>query len=109
MFQIQKMKEEALKEAIATLPPAQQQAVTACFEAAKRKGPTGRRYTTEWVYECMLLRIKDKKLYNHNRDREILPLPCLSTINGYLKHYGGAYGFQPQMLEMLKKKPKIWT
>lgn len=97
-------KESVLNEFIATLPPAQQEAVRACFEAAKRKGPSGRRYTTEWVYQCMLMRIKDKKLYNHLRENEILVLPNISTINNYLKHYGGSYGFQPQILEMLKTK-----
>ncbi|KAK3931680.1 Transposable element P transposase [Frankliniella fusca] len=97
-------KETVLQEAIEKLPPAQQEAVKACFDASKKKSPSGRRYTTEWVYECMLMRIKDKKLYNHLRNHQILCLPCTSTINGYLKHYGGAYGFQPQILEMLKKK-----
>ncbi|KAK3932004.1 Transposable element P transposase [Frankliniella fusca] len=77
---------------------AQQEAVKACFAGSKRKGPSGRRYTAEWIYECMLMRIKDKKLYYHIRDNEILVLPAVSTINGYLKHYGGAYGFQPQVL-----------
>lgn len=50
------------------------------------------------------MRIKDKKLYNHIRVHNILCLPCTSTINGYLRNYGGAYGFQPQVLEMLKEK-----
>ncbi|KAK3920712.1 THAP domain-containing protein 1 [Frankliniella fusca] len=102
--QCQAKDESVLAEAISKLPAAQQEAVKACFSASKRKGPSGRRYTAEWVYECMLMRIKDKKLYNHIRKHEILVLPATSTINGYLKHYGGAYGFQPQVLDMRQKK-----
>ncbi|KAK3929284.1 B-cell CLL/lymphoma 9-like protein [Frankliniella fusca] len=102
--QCQAKDETVIAEAISKLPAAQQEAVKACFAASKRKGPSGRRYTAEWIYECMLMRIKDKKLYNHIRRHEILVLPATCTINGYLKHYGGAYGFQPQVLEMLKKK-----
>ncbi|KAK3918906.1 Transposable element P transposase [Frankliniella fusca] len=102
--QCQAKDESVLAEAISKLPAAQQEAVKACFSASKRKGPSGRRYTAEWVYGCMLMRIKDKKLYNYIRKHEILVLPATSTINGYLKHYGGAYGFQPQVLDMLQKK-----
>jgi len=86
------------------LPKAQQEAVRACFEAAKRKGPSGRRYTAEWVYECLLMRIKDRKLYEHIRSHGILVLPCASTMRGYLRHYGGTFGFQPQTLELMKIK-----
>jgi len=93
-----------IDEAVAELPPAQQQAVRACFNASTRKGPSGRRYTIEWVYECMLMRIKSPKLYQHIREKNILPLPCNSVIRGYLKNFSGAYGFHPQTFEMLKPK-----
>jgi len=104
MLQCKKKSEAAVNEAIASLPQAQQEAVRACFSAAKRKGPSGRRYTTEWIYECLLMRIKDKKLYDHIRKHEILVMPCTTTMNGYLRNYGGCYGFQPQTLELMKTK-----
>ncbi|KAK3919871.1 Transposable element P transposase [Frankliniella fusca] len=100
----QKKNETVLNEAVGKLPKAQQEAVKACFDASKRKGPSGNRYTAQWVYECMLMRIKDKKLYNHIRVHQILPLPTVSTINGYLRNYGGTYGFQPQTLQLLAEK-----
>lgn len=99
-----KTKAEVLEEAIKLLPKAQQEAVRAIFAASKRKGPSGRRYTAEWVYECLLMRIKDRKLYEHLRSHEILVLPCASTMRGYLRHYSGTFGFQPQTLELMKKK-----
>ncbi|KAE8739663.1 hypothetical protein FOCC_FOCC014840, partial [Frankliniella occidentalis] len=100
------MSETALQDAINALPKAQQEAVRACFSASKKKGPSGRRYTSEWIYECLLMRIKDKKLYNHLRKHEVLPLPCETTINKYLRHFGGTYGFQPQTLKLLKEKTR---
>lgn len=95
-----------MEEAIKLLPPAQQEAVRCCFEASKKKSPSGRRYTLEWVYECMLMRIKSPSLYQHIREHEILPLPCNSTIRGYLRHYSGAYGFNPSTMKMLKEKSR---
>ncbi|XP_052123807.1 uncharacterized protein LOC127749500 [Frankliniella occidentalis] len=100
----EKKNEDVLQSAISKLPPAQQEAVKACFNASKRKGPSGNRYTAQWVYECLLMRNKDKKLYNHIRVHQILALPTLSTINGYLRNYGGCFGFQPQTLQMLAEK-----
>ncbi|KAK3918552.1 Transposable element P transposase [Frankliniella fusca] len=97
-------KKEVLEEAIKTLPPTQQEAVRACFKKATAKGPSGVRYTIEWIYECMLMKIKSPKLYDHIRRHQILALPCSSTIRGYLKHYSGAYGFQPSTFDMLKPK-----
>lgn len=96
--------EAVLNEAIASLPRTQQEAVKACFAAAKRRGPTGNRYTIEWVYECMLMRIKDRKLYAHIQKKKILAVPSMSQMNRYLKNYGGTYGFQPQTLELLRSK-----
>lgn len=99
-----KKKKETVEEAIKNLPPNQQEAVKACLQASTREGPSGRRYTIEWIYECILMKIKSSSLYQHIRDHEILPLPCMSTIRGYLKHFSGAYGFNPGTFEMLSKK-----
>ncbi|KAE8738587.1 hypothetical protein FOCC_FOCC015933 [Frankliniella occidentalis] len=72
---------DILEKAISKLPEAQQEAVRACFEAATRKGPSGWRYTPEWVYKCLLMRIKDRKLYEHIREHKILILPCMLLID----------------------------
>ncbi|KAK3929707.1 DNA transposase [Frankliniella fusca] len=97
-------KEDVLKESIKDLSETQQEVVHHFLKAAKAKGPSGIRFTAKWAYECILMRIKNAALYNHLTNHKILVMPCRSTLNGYLKHYGGAYGFQPQLLEMLKKK-----
>lgn len=62
--------------------------------------------TQQWIYECLLMRIKNKKLYEHLRSHEILSLPHESTLNKYLKRMGSAYGFNPVTFHLLKKQSK---
>src|SRR5215831_15221346 len=58
--------------------------VRACFSSAKIN-KKGRRYTKQWVYECLLMRIKSRKLYEYLRSHEILVLPHIDTLNKYVK------------------------
>ncbi|KAE8744170.1 hypothetical protein FOCC_FOCC009178 [Frankliniella occidentalis] len=104
MFEWKSKKEEIFLDIIKNWPEKQQEAAKACYSAANKKGKTGRRHTIDWVYECLLMRIKSPQLYEHIRCREILPLPCNSVMKGYLKRYSGAYGFQPTTFQMLKVK-----
>lgn len=57
----------AIEKAIVELPENQQEAVRACFAAAKKKKIKGSRYTLNWIYECLLIRIKSKKVYYHSK------------------------------------------
>ena len=77
------LKKETVAEKIKLLPDVQKQAVFACLAAAKRKGPHGNRFTQDWVYETILMRIKSPRLYEHIRSRKILILPSRSTLNRY--------------------------
>jgi len=96
--------EKVIEEAVSKLPQNQQLAVQACFAAAKLKDKRGMRYKNEWVYECILLRIKSAKTYHHLRSHNILTLPSNKTLNRYMKIVKGCYGFQMSTFEMLKKK-----
>lgn len=53
--------EDIIEEAICALPKEQQIAIKTCFSASKVKSDKGMRYTSNWIYECILLRIKSKK------------------------------------------------
>ncbi|KAK3916855.1 Transposable element P transposase [Frankliniella fusca] len=86
------------------LPQRQQLAVQACISAAKAKKPCGRRYTQQWIYECVLLRIKSCSLYRKMIRDEVLALPSLRTIQRYMKKLKPAYGFIPQTFELLSTK-----
>lgn len=100
-----RIERETLEKSISTLPETQKQAVRTCFEAAKLKNSKGRRYPIDWIYECLLMRIKNSGLYDHIRDRKILPLPCRETLNRYIqKISSSAYGFQTAIFECMKTK-----
>ncbi|XP_064472384.1 uncharacterized protein LOC135386398 [Ornithodoros turicata] len=93
---------ETVEAALTSLPDSQKEAVRQCFANAKRKGPQGRRYTLEWVYECLLMRIKSPALYKHLRSKDLLPLPCVDTLNNYINKVKGIYGFQESVFECIK-------
>ncbi|CAD6225374.1 GSCOCG00005646001-RA-CDS [Cotesia congregata] len=99
-----------LQEAIKNLPLEFQTVVNSCFEAAKKKTSKGRRYTLEWIYEYMLIRLKNRNTYQLLRNRKILPLPCLETLNKYIRKIScSAYGFQPATFLSLKERCKAMT
>lgn len=101
--------EEVVEKAISNLPQNHPQAVRACFAAAKFNNKKNVTYSNEWVYECILLRIKSKKTYNHLRSHNILALPTIETVNRYIKIIKDCYGFQMSILEILKKKQQTWN
>jgi len=91
--------EKIIEEIITKLPQNQQLAVQACFTAAKLKDKKKMRYSNEWIYECILLRIKSTKTYNHLRSHNILTLPSITTLNRYIKFVKGCYGFQTSIFK----------
>lgn len=93
-----------MEEAISGLPNVQQEAVRTCFASAKVSNSKNRRYTLAWIYECLLIRIKGRAVYEHLRTQKLLPLPCIHTLNKYISKMNGCYGFQKSTFELLKKK-----
>ncbi|KAE8739085.1 hypothetical protein FOCC_FOCC015419 [Frankliniella occidentalis] len=85
-------------------PIAWQNAVLACVNASKAKSSKGRRYTTQWIYVCQLLRIKSLALYKKMLRHGFLPLPSLRTLQRYMKKLSPAYGFQKNIFAMMKEK-----
>ena len=104
---LEKIDQENLKSYLETMPPKWQTAVLACVSAAKAKSSQGRRYTTQWVYECQLLRIKSLSLYKKMLRDNFLPLPSLRTLQRYMRKLKPAYGFQENTFTMLKEKSAL--
>lgn len=77
-----------------------------CFKASLLKSGKGIRYTNNWVYECILMKIKSPALYQKIRREQILPLPSLVTLQRYIEMLEPAYGFQKSTFGMLKEKSK---
>ncbi|XP_077492412.1 uncharacterized protein LOC144103617 [Amblyomma americanum] len=92
--------EEKLKE----LPKKQQPAVRACFEVSRRESNHGYRYNKEWLLECILLRMKSPRLYEHLRSHKILVLPSRVCLQRYMKGFKASYGFSTKLLGCVKKK-----
>jgi len=95
---------EAIQKACNKLPESQCTAVQACFDASKKNDSRGHRYTNQWIYECLLLRIKSRKTYNHLKTHKILALLCLETLSRYIKVIKDTYGFDEKTFDILKKK-----
>lgn len=98
------IKDEVLRAEISILPAVQQLAIRACFNAAKVTNAKQRRYTVQWVYECLLLRIKSATVYDRLRERQILPLPCKDTLNRYIQKLDSAFGFPKAIFDILRIK-----
>lgn len=56
------------------------------------------------MYKCMLFRIQGPALYDKLKAEEVLPLPCVSTIQNYYKGLKAEYGFQDTLFDSLKLK-----
>lgn len=56
---------EALEKCISRLPPKQQASVRQCFEASRRASRKGMHYNQEWILECILMKMKSRRLYQH--------------------------------------------
>ncbi|XP_074113767.1 uncharacterized protein LOC141536884 isoform X3 [Cotesia typhae] len=103
-----KKSEALVQKAINELPTEFQNAVNSCFEAAKKRNAKGRRYTLEWIYECILIRLKSRNTYQFLRQRNILPLPSIDTLNKFIRKIScSAYGFQPATFSGLKERCEI--
>ncbi|KAK0073789.1 hypothetical protein PV325_009229, partial [Microctonus aethiopoides] len=72
--------ESVIEKEILSLPPIQQESVRACFAAAKLKNSKSRRYTIEWVYECLLIRIKSAAVTVVNLATKIMQWKKHSTL-----------------------------
>ncbi|KAK3928702.1 DNA transposase [Frankliniella fusca] len=103
-----KLKKGQVEKAIESLPDIQQQLVLNILQAAKRKSSKGNRYSLEWTYEAMLMRIKSPRLYEHIRKRKIMPLPSRNTLLRYMKKIHPVYGFQQVLFQVLQQKVKDW-
>ncbi|XP_074112383.1 uncharacterized protein LOC141536864 isoform X2 [Cotesia typhae] len=74
------IKDEALRAEISILPPVQQLAIRACFNAVKAKNAKQRRYTVEWVYECLLLGIKMLRYMNDSENVKSSLFPAKTPL-----------------------------
>ncbi|KAG0410594.1 hypothetical protein HPB47_012294, partial [Ixodes persulcatus] len=88
---------------IKTLPQKQQSAVRACFEASKRKSLRGYRYSKQWLLECIILRMKGPRLYEHLRRHKVLVLPSRVCLFTYIKQLLNSVKVKVQGIDDMKR------
>lgn len=98
------IREDEFLKKIASLPPKQREAVHHMFKASSYQSTKGMKYSNEWVLECLMMKMKSPKLYEHLRKECILTMPCKTTLRKYLKSYKTGYGFSAKVLDVLSKK-----
>jgi len=64
----------------------------------------GFRYSTEWLLESTLLKIKSPAAYKHLRDSKLLPLPHPSTIQRLISGSPCEFGFSTVALESIRRE-----
>lgn len=113
---LKRMKEENscisasnLKASLSGLPQKQRQQFETFFQASKRKGTQGMGYSQEWVLECILMRIKSFKLYEHIRKHKIMMLPARAACRSMSKTTKAVLGLMMTCSPQLRKRPKPWT
>lgn len=110
---IQKMKEQSIEleesvlgERLEALPPKQRLAIMQCFRAARRKSVKGMKYNPDWLLECMIMRMKSPRLYEHVRREGILMLPSRTCLKVYMRRYKIGFGFNSAILAGIARKTK---
>lgn len=101
------LKIEQIEEMVKDFSPKQKEAVRTIFKASSVKSQKGMRYSNDWVYECILMKIKGPALYKKIRRDNILPLPSLSTLQRYIHQLQPSYGFQESVFQMIEEKAKF--
>jgi hypothetical protein len=100
-----RLEEESLVEKIEELNVEEnmKENILNCLQIAKASSANGIRYSQKWLCECIMLKIKSSKTYEHLRRHNTMPLPHPMTISRYIRKLKPTYGFQSGVFEMLKK------
>ena len=61
------------------------------------------RYKAEFLLDCMLLRMKSRKTYEHLRKAKLLPLPSRETVRRRISSSNATFGFSDLALENMRK------
>ncbi|KAK3926592.1 Transposable element P transposase [Frankliniella fusca] len=104
MKKLNKTNASKLDDIIKILPEEQRVLVQTCFDAAKHHNSKNRRYTTDWIYDCVLMRVKAPGLYEQLRTKNKLALPSQRTLLRYMRALRPAFGFQENVFTLLETK-----
>ncbi|KAK3910738.1 Transmembrane protease serine 9 [Frankliniella fusca] len=92
-----KVPDKDIEKIVLSVPQGQQELVRNIFKCSK-VSLKGRRYTIEWIYECLLMKIKGPALYRKLRRENKLPLPSPRTLNRFIRKLRPKWGFQEKYI-----------
>lgn len=84
---------------------------TSCCEVFFRSSlleiKKGMKYNEEWVLECILVRMRRPKLYEHLRRKNILTLPGCTCLNKAAQHFKSGFGFNPKVFTLSRRQVRV--
>ncbi|KAM7301346.1 hypothetical protein ISCGN_016865 [Ixodes scapularis] len=78
-----------------------------CIMKANAKSRKAARYKKEWIYDCLLLKIKSTAVYTFLHENEYLPLPNPRTLCTYLRSLKADFRFDSTPFTVLKDKLQL--
>ncbi|KAH7979749.1 hypothetical protein HPB49_010808 [Dermacentor silvarum] len=75
-----------------------------CVMKGNAKSAKAVRYNKEWLYDCLLLKIKSTSVYIFLHENDYLPLPNVRTLYTYMKNLKADFGFDSDLFAVLKEK-----
>ncbi|KAH9365522.1 hypothetical protein HPB48_010478 [Haemaphysalis longicornis] len=67
------------------------------------------RYQPGWLLECIIMRMKSPRLYEHVQREKILVLPSRTYLRKYMRQYESSFGFNGTVLSGIAKKTQKIT
>jgi hypothetical protein len=102
-----KMEDEAVDKILKGIKEEKhKEVIKAIIMASKCTNSKNRRYSNEWMYECILMRIKSPALYRKMLRDDLLPLPSFRTIQRFIKKLKPQFGFHEPTFKLMQEKAK---
>ena len=84
------------------IPEQQKKAIKEILTAANTT-KKGRRYSEDWLMQCMLRNIRSPSYYQFLRNHNIISLPCTRTIRQYYSIIDTKCGFDENFAKLISK------
>lgn len=99
------MEEDAIKLVLDKISNEKHKVVVkAVIMAAKCTNSKSRRYSNDWMYECILMRIKSPSLYRQMLRDDTLPLPSFRQVQRYIQKLKPQFGFHEPTFKLMEEK-----
>lgn len=63
-------------------------------------------YTDEWLLECIIMRMRSPKVYEHIRRNNVIALLRRTCLQKRIQNFRSGFGFNPRTFDALSEKTK---